>query len=135
MWYCTNEFIWIFVFWDYRIYFVYEFLKDDIMNKDYKNNSKLFVEFLMSFLTTLMQTSVITDIITISLYCGIRTYFLLYKIITGISSTMDLTILVQVFCVWTSVLIITIGIIATFKLIKVIKNIYESFTSDENYDD
>ena len=131
----TNELIWILVFWDYRIYLIYEFLKGDIMNKNYKNNSSIFVEFLMEFLIMIIHTSIITDIVTIALYSGIRTYFLLYKIITGISSTMDLTILIQIFCVWTSVLIVTIGIIATFKLINEIKNIYNDFTSDENYDD
>lgn len=118
MWYCINEFIWILVFWNHCVYLIYEFLKGDIMNKNHKNNSSIFVEFLMEFLIMLIQISIITDIVTIALYSGIRTYFLLYKIITGISSTMDLTILIQMFCICTSVLIVTIGIIATIKLIR-----------------
>lgn len=137
--YCTNEFIWILVFWNHCIYFIYEFLGDDVMNKNHKNNSIIPIEFILSLLTTAVQMCTVMIVGIVSVYCGIRIYFLLYKLMTGISSSMDLTILIQLICIWVSLLIVFIGIILVIKLIagikNIAKNIYDFFTSDENYDD
>lgn len=141
--YCANESIRIYDIWDSCIYYIYEFLGDINMNKDWIDDFGVFVTLLSDIMSVIIKISLSMDVIMIWLYSGIQLYFFLIEKLTGSVTRFETPELPQAIAVLTSALVVSIAVVLTFNFIHklfyccyyAIKWVYDFFTGDENYED